>query len=71
MSGLAELALIRQAFEALPNGTPHERTLWIQQRKREMASQPVSERQQPVSSGPKPFSQIADDPAVVRAGRER
>lgn len=72
MSGLAELALIRQAYLALPHGTAQERTAWIQQRKRELGSQPQSERTQTVSPSnhPKPFSHVAEDPAVKRSGGE-
>lgn len=68
MSAHAELALIREAFRALPNGTPQERTAWIQQRKRELGSQPESERSQPISrsTGPQPFAHVADHPAVKR-----
>lgn len=68
MSFAAELALIRQAYAALPQGTPQERTAWIMQRKRELqAEAPSNVRRQPEPVGPKPFSQVADDPAVVRS----
>lgn len=70
MSGLAILALLREAYAALPNATPHERTLWIQARRRELESQPRSERSQPVRRAPRPFSQVADNPAVKRAGED-
>lgn len=68
MSMAAELALIREAFAALPEGTPQERTAWILQRKRELQSEaPVSTRTRPIESRVKPFSQVADDPKVVKS----
>lgn len=74
MSLAAELALIRQAYEALPQGTPQERTAWILQRKRELqAEAPVNVRRsrQPEPTGPKPFSHVADDPAVKRSQEDK
>lgn len=69
MSMAAELALIREAYAALPQGTPQERTAWILQRKRELRDQAtVSTRQPSVESKVKPFSQIADDLPSVRRG---
>lgn len=69
MSLAAELALIREAYEALPQGTPQERTAWILQRKRELREQaPVSTRTTAVvKSKVKPWSAVADLPAVTRS----
>jgi hypothetical protein len=70
MSALGILALLREAHAALPHGTAQERTAWMQQRRRELESQPPSDRSQPVSRKPQPFSRIADDPAVRRTAGE-
>ncbi len=84
MSGSTVLAWIRAAFEALPDGTPQERTQWIKQRQRAVGAQPPITRSHASSSpsgehdrrvsqsrGPKPFSHVADDPAVVRTGGDK
>lgn len=71
MSGAAELALIREAHAALPEGTPQERTAWILQRKREIQSEaPDSTRQPKVESKVKPFSHVAHLPDGPRGGGE-
>lgn len=69
MSFAAELALIREAHAALPQGTAQERTAWILQRKRALhAEAPVNTRQrESTRSQPKPFSHVADHPDVVRS----
>ena len=66
MSGAAELALIREAYEALPNSTPQERTAWILERKRQLHQSVEVSTRQPEPSGPKPFSHVADFPDVKR-----
>lgn len=71
MSMAAELALIRQAYAALPQGTPQERTAWILERKRELQAEATpSTRTRPIESKAKPFSHFADDPAVKRSSEE-
>lgn len=71
MSFAAELALIREAFAALPHGTPQERTAWILQRKRELQAEAISStRTPPIEANIKPFSAFADDPAVKRSSEE-
>lgn len=61
MSGLWMLQVLREAAEALPNGTAKERAAWCMRRQREL---------QGVEDGAKPFADVADDPVVQKASQD-
>lgn len=70
MSWEAEIALLREAYHALPDGTPHERTVYVMALKRQILSgAPVKlAAKQMAKAKVASWSQVADpaEDAVMR-----
>ena len=67
MSGAVTVALLREAFAALPNGTAKERTVWLMKRKAELEAGIIHAPVRDIrASTVQPFSHVADDPVIRR-----